>query len=675
MGCGKRPEGGEGGLRIAAAAILLASAAHALPPPALQEHLLAGSDSIIEHVPVSEYAVRGPFELRARVHADAEWVCVFYRCAGLEDFQARPMGLCEDGSFALDFDTSVLPAPSFEYYLAAKTTSGIVTFPESGRESPIQVEGLGTEADPEIPSDIPVPLEETAQAEERVPFPIQVSGSGRTSLAEGESVLGEVKFPAAGNVRYFLMPPRAGAFGFAFDSNLSYSNTPPIGENPLDLSNMNAALFFAGHTLRAGDLTLAESEYSVQGLGRRGAQYFFDNQKAYLHAFTVNSQQVRGFEGFGLPGAETALLGGAAGFRALDDALCLKFVLVTGRDSPAEGAGVALPDFIPGYSGREGTVLAVSEESRFFGGRLNFKAEFALSRHDADIEDEDAPVSDNALTVGTGFSAGPLTASAAYRRIGRDFYSIGLSFQDGNRRAFEAMVGLASGPVSLTGSFVSQSDNVVGDSDAPTTSSLDGNLNLSMALTPQVQLMFGYRLGRQNTALGSDPAPTQDSATDELSGTLSLAAGPSSSLTFSVISSGLSSRANPETEGSTFAFNMGGSHSSERMIFSPALSVTTRKDKFTGVRLDSVSAMTSAEMFLWPRVISIIINGSLGRSEAAAGSSSSNFDLFGGLNLYVGQIIRFGSLLLSLKGNYSRSVVSDIDTVNWRVFAQCDLSF
>jgi hypothetical protein len=606
-------------------------------------------------------------------------MAVFLRYKGIEEFQARPMAKSEDGSYLLQFDTSLLPDLAFSYYLAAGTPAGIVTFPASGASVPLEVKAKEAGPATEIPGDIPVPQEEVSPAappEPTLPFPVKLSGSGQAVLKEKTPLPDAETFPAAGNIRVFITPPPRGAFNINFDSNFSYTSAPLAGNDPLDLSNMNAAFFLSQHTIRAGDITLNESDYSVQSLGRRGFEYTFDNQKAYLHAFTVNTQEVRGFKGFGLPKPKMSLLGGAAGYRILGQALFLKALFITGKDIPTQGVNIGLPEDLPGAGGRQGQVLAVVEESRLWADRLSFKAEFARCRYDADLDDQSEPVAGNAFLVSTGLSSGILTAGLNYRFVDRNFNSIGLQALANDRSSWEAMLGLSRGIFSLTGSFVGQRDNVSNDPQSATTSNLDGSLSLSLAVTPQAQIVLGARLGKQATDPGSGGAFAQDSATSEFSGSLNLMIGLSSSINLAVASSRLASQAAPETDGSTLTLNLGGSlQAGEWLNLCPSLGFSQRREKLTGRRFDTFNALTVGELFFMPKAWSMFLSASFSRADVPDGLASTTLDLTGGLNLYLNQFIKVEGLLLSLKGNYQFMDMVGMETTDWKALAQCDVSF
>jgi hypothetical protein len=439
---------------------------------------------------------------------------------------------------------------------------------------------------------------------------------------------------------------------------------------------MNVAVYAASHTLRAGDLMVNESDYSVQSLGRRGFEYAFDNQRMYLHAFSVNSQQIQGFKGLGLPKSGVTIAGGAAGYKFFGEALALKAIFVTGKDTPSRGANVGMPDDFAGYAGREGRVVALTEETRLFQNLFNLKAEFANSSYDADTQDPAGATGDNAYTLGGGLAAGFLNAAVTYRYIGRDFNSIGLPYIAGNRRHLEASFGLAHGPFSLSGVVRTQRDNVKDDPLSATTRDQGGDLNLSVALSTRAQLMFGYRRGRQKSDPGLSSAFSQDSATDELTGTMNVMLGTSSSVNLSVISSSLDSRASPEMAGSALTVNLGAAlRAGEILSLSPMMGVSLKKDKLTGATLNTYNGLAVGELFVLPRAWSMFFSASFNRADLSGGSTNDMLDLLAGLNFYFNRLIKVEGLLLAFKGNYRQLEAAGVRTTEWRALAQVDFAF
>jgi len=56
----------------------------------------------------------------------------------------------------------------------------------------------------------------------------------------------------------------------------------------------------------------------------------------------VSSQQIKGFNGFGIPKSNANVLGGAVGYKFLRDMIFLKAVYLAGKDDPNQGPTSAI---------------------------------------------------------------------------------------------------------------------------------------------------------------------------------------------------------------------------------------------------------------------------------------------------------------------------------------------
>jgi len=127
--------------------------------------------------------------------------------------------------------------------------------------------------------------------------------------------------------------------------------------------------------------------------------------------------------------------------------------------------------------------------------------EVAQSQFDENVQDQEGSKTDLAWKVGGNVAAGVLTAGATYRSIGKDFNSVGFPYFTNDREGVEANVGLNAGRVSLTGSYVSSSDNVENDPAGETTSDQNGNAGLMWSISDRVSLTLGYSMNKQNTSI------------------------------------------------------------------------------------------------------------------------------------------------------------------------------
>ena len=625
---------------------------------------------VIEHTPITTFNSGDIIEIRATAAGDIEFMRLYFRY-GMEEFQVRDMIKAAHGAYFFEFDTSILPVLEFEYYLEAKAGEETVFFPPEAPEGTVSVYGQSEEPMPEIPEEFPPPEEE----EKKFRLPLSINGSIETKLVEKESIPDENKTTANGNLRIFHNYSK-GDFIFDFDSNFSYINTALEGEKKFDLSNMMLSLSKAGHTLRAGDININESEYSVSGLGRRGFEYLFDDQNVYVHLFDVSSQQPKGFQGFGIPKSNISILGGAIGFNFLNNALSFKTIFLTGEDDPAEGASIG---FSEDLESRKGKVFAFVHEGRFFNDKITINAEYARASYDGDLEDDVDAVSDYAYQFGGKASYGEfgvINVGARYNYIGKDFNSIGYQFITNNLKGYETNLGFTYKNFNISGSYMANQDNVGNDPSELTTKDINLSGNISLSISDKASLSVGYRRDKQNTFEDKVETFLQDSLTNEIMGNLSVYFSPEVSLDVSVTNSGFSSENEPENDISTFTFNLGGSiRGGEILSFSPSYSYSKMLNKFTEEETLTHNAFLTTEIYFYPGVCSLNFSGSYNRTEISLGDITQAFDIGGGLNIYLDKLIRIGSIVLTLKGSYRYSKMGEVSESDYLALFLCNFSF
>ena len=623
----------------------------------------------IEHNPILSFTHGDLIQIQARVQAEVEWLRFFYRTEGIQEFQVRNMERREGETYEYVFDTNDLSGLQFEYYLEAKAKEIMAYSPQLGPKEPYIAVGKSLEPLPEVPPQVSSPQEES----KRFRLPIALTGSIQTVVRERQGQGEPQRNQTSGNLRVFASYTRDN-LNLGVDSNFNYSNTPLAGEKNFDLSNMMVSASRGNHSLKAGDININETEFTVSGLGRRGLDYAFNNQRLYVHLFDVGSQQFRGFNGFGVPKAKANILGGALGYRFLRDMVFLKAIFLTGKDDPNQGVNVGFSSFV---QTRKGSVAALAEETYLFQNRLVLTGEVAQSTFDEDIQDEEGSRSDRAWKVGGNITSGVLTAGATYRRIGKDFNSIGFSYFTNDRESLETNVGLNAGRLSFSGSFVASSDNVNNDPDSETTSDQNGNASLMWSLSDKVSLALGYSMNKQSTAFEQGESPfLQDSLTNQFSGSFNLTFGQAVNLSFQASNSDLQSKNYPQNENTNLTLNVGGSFRAGGWFnLCPTLGYGKMRNKFSGEEMVNYSSFLSGEIAFWPRVLTVSFTGSFMRTESAVQGNSDNLNAGTNLNLYLDKLIKIGTAMISLKGNYTTTKMMGFSDSFFTAMVQCDFSF
>jgi hypothetical protein len=642
------------------------------------------------HTPPTTYQAGEKLRLTAMAGPRATSLALYYRTPGLTDFQARPMVREAGASYVFELDTAILAAAQFEYYLQAETVTGPVRLPDGAPARTYTVASSGGETPPAIPQDLPTP-----QAEESR-FPLHANGSLQHSfspgaaaapatsavdpLADPEAALSGFSAPPPatpppsqnGNIQIAFGSQSPTGFGLQVNANTSLTDNPLPGAGRVDLTSMNVSVSLNGHVLRAGDLNLNESEFSAYGLGRRGIEYAYDNRKLYFHAFDVTTQQLMSFKGFGVPKSGSSLMGAAAGFSLFQENFTLRAIALSGKDDPSLAANVVGSPFL---QSREGLLLALTQETKLFAGAVDLKAEYARSSYDADLNDGLGRQPDQAWSAGGTVRLGSLTLGTVYRSVGRNFNSIGLQYVANDRSGWDSSLFFSLGPINLQGQFVLQRDNIGDDPARPTTKSNGGLLNLSLNVSSALSLTLGGRLSGQSTTF-EGLAGGQDTATNEGSAGVNLTISPAFMLNFAATFSDLRSRSAPESDSTGLTLNVGGSiRAGEWLTLMPTVGLTRYKTRLSGELNTTMSAMLTGEVFLFPRVLSLLMSGAFNRMEMSVFSLSNALDVMGGINFYLGQLIHVNNLLLTVRGSYRRNEMSGLRTTESRILAQTDFAF
>jgi len=634
--------------------------------PAKHQEGPAMSSAII-HTPLITFTRGEMLRIEASISEEIEWMRIFFRYEGLPQFQVRNMDKEGNKTYIYSFDTSQLTSLEFEYYLAAKLADKEIYFPANAPAEKIKVSGESREPLPEIPPDLPSPEDE----EKKFKLPLGVDGSIQAKLAEKEAIEGEKNITANGNIRVFHSVQ--GNLNVDLDSNFNYTNTAFEGEKNLDLSNMMVSISRNNHAFRAGDISLSESEYTVSGLGRRGMEYIYDNQKAYIHFFDVSSQQLKGFEGFGIPKASISILGGAFGYKFLNDKLAVKAIYIFGKDDPSQAINT---EFSPFFESRKGNVVALTQEAILFQNKLNVKAEIGRSSYDEDLADDQEAVSDTAFNIGGNFSLGALNLGTRYAQVGRDYNTVGFQAFSNDRKSYESSVGIVYKKMNLTASYFTERDNVENDPLGYTTRSKNGNINLSVGLSNKVMLDLGYNSSKQKSFLDDMETSLEDSSTSEFRSTVNFMLNQGGSIAISLINSAVSSQNDPDIALSTVTLNLTGSFRyKETLTISPVVGYSIANRKFVLGDSETYNAFLTGEVNIVPQVFSMFISSSFNRVESFVLDKTNIFELGGGLNLHLAQLIKIGSLSFCLRGNYRNSKISGLFESDYRVLLQCDFSY
>jgi hypothetical protein len=620
----------------------------------------------ILHTPISSFEYGATLHISAQMPPEVVSVLFVFRHQEIPDYQARSMEKAEDNTYFFDFDTTLLPGLDFEYYLIVHIEGRDVYFPPDAPTNTYQVSGQSPKPIPDIPSDFPPPEEEAKKFQ----LPVEVMGSLQAYVKKDDSQSQQSHSTA--NVRIFKTH-NTGPYAINFDSNFNYTNQPVEGNNNVDLSNMILSVNRGSHTLRAGDLSLNESEYTVFGLGRRGVDYSFDNQKTSVHVFNINAQEPKGFSGFGIPRSGISIFGGTVGQNFFNDAYTIKLIYVTGKDDPQKGINVGTSDF---FTSRKGNVLSLFQEARLFQNRMLINAEIAHSNYDENLSDEKGTTPDNAFKIGGSYAQGILFIGVNYQYIGKDFNSIGYQYFTNNRKGLQTNISLNLGKWTISGGYNNATDNLENVPSEYTTRSKDGSLNVMWNISQKFSLSVGYRRNNQDTSLDEgENIFNQDSLSDEFTSSLAMYLSEALNLNLSLTYSDLDSQNFPQNSSANLTTNLGGTwRLGQILIISPNFGYTEAKNKFSNEKIQSFNTFLTSEIFVWPEVAALSLTGSY-MNNKFPGGDSENLTLSGNISIHLNRFTNFGNFILSIRGDYAESKMPGFSDSIFTSLLQLDFQF
>jgi len=606
--------------------------------------------------------------IAARARPDVEWVIVFWRAAGADDFVSQKLLPSASGDMETRIDTGTIGAQRFEYYFAYKIADTVSYLPANPPDTLFETNlisgpsGTGKAA--------PAGHEVEPGPPPAAPFPIRFSSSLDTTINEKS----ESSVPNPGHTENLDLTYdyKKDDFGLDILARASYSNHLLPGASKADLPNMRISLTKGSHSIRAGDLTIAESEFASGCYGSRGLEYVFDDQSLYLHLFTAGTQPLLGFKGIGIPKAASSLFGGAAGF-TLAKIVTIKAVYFTGRDDPtlaANGAGISEM-----MNKRAGDLIAVVGEARLFKNALDLSAEYAHSSYDGDTTDNSGKVPGAAFRVGATLNLGLFDARIAYHDIGRDFNTVAQPFFLNDRRTLEAGAGVTIKNFRLSGSWDSEQNNTSDDPAVATSRSFLTNFNLSWQFRPGSNLVLGFGTNRQDARLNDNPVLQGNLLRTGISAGLDIGISPSLRFTLNGQGDDIKSADNPSVEGHSLGGNLGVfAQFQERFVLMATFGLTRTTNKLTNASALMLMANLNGEAFLARKLFSINAMGSVVRYDLDSGGTTNSTNLDAGLNLYLGQWIKIGQVMVSVRADVVHGRFNGQDVRDDRIFAKVDIS-
>lgn len=579
-----------------------------------------------------------PVRIRVEVPSTTEWVTFLYRAKNAVDFDSLTLRRESAQVFSGELDISALPAGRVDYYLAVKSGAGIGYLPVSAPTTFDTFEVVKDSA--------AKPAAGGSSATYR--YPVHVEGSLEQVLHHQESTPGERRFTASGQLHVGFERETA-EDKLLLDARMAYTNQPYGDQERAYLAGLLAEYTRGNHRLRAGDLTIQESEYTVSGAGRRGSDYTYDNKRAYAHLFAVNTQQLEGLDGAAWPQADTRLYGGALGYAFLEDTWKWKLVYLDGKDDPGQAVNGG---FVGSSQVRRGSTMALVQEASLLEGRLNLSGEYARSRVDPDLSDDEDERTGQAWRLGGVYTQGIFTGRAAYHAIGRNFDTLGQTGFVADRVGADASASWTFKGASLN---LTAMDEETHPSDGTTASNEAQTASFQWTLSSLATARLGLSHGRQESGSPSDPlVPFSTSERKGGFAGVDFAFGPKATVTTNYQLERLESSSG--SAGRTETAVLGGSFTlSPRVRTSPNLTWSRIENQPGSQVTRVVSAFLTTDITFIPERLTFSLAGGHSRTRQPGGVQLTSTTGDASLQFLLDRYMpRKGTCVLGLRGRYSR---------------------
>lgn len=585
-----------------------------------------------------------PLHIQVETQGALEWVTLFYRVAGGEEFESVMLRRGSGQSFVLDLDAAAFPAGKVDYYLAVKSQAGIGYLPG---DAPTSLQSFA------MPVGMGGPLPGSQSGSEsgaKYTFPFHLEGSIEQVLHHQNETPEERKHTVTGQVQLgFVRETEADRL--SVDARVAYTNQPYGNQREAYLAGLQADYSRRNQRVRAGDLVVQESEFTVSGAGRRGADYTYDNQKVYFHSFAVGTQQLAGLDGAAWPHSDTRLYGGALGYKFLEGLWTWKLVYLDGKDDPSEAVNGGNVSF---NKVRGGTTVALVQEASLFQNRLNLSGEYARSRVNQDLADSQGSVTDQAWRVGANYNEGCFSGRAGYRSIGKNFDTLGQTGFVGDRVGIDGGVSLSFPDWSLNANVVNERNNPGGSLMDPKAVNQTQTLDERWIFSQVASFRFGLSRGHQESGAQANPQiPFSDSDRLGRFVGLDLVFGPAASLSATYQRDSLESSSGDTGQSATELLS-GSFRLGPRCHVSPSLN-WTRTESDPGAQVTRIfSAFLSTDTTLVPDALTFALTGGYNRTTLPAGTILRSTTGDAALQFLLNRFLPKGSCVLGLRGRYTR---------------------
>jgi hypothetical protein len=635
----------------------------------------------IEGLELAQPAAKdAPIHGRAAAPPGTEWVVVFYRTVGEEEFNSFSLEAKPDGSFEGDMEATLAPGTRLECYAALRTPAGIKYLPADAPTKVARLRTLGGKREPEGGS-----AGNGGTSGQRL---VAVDFSAERIFHHKLAEEGEPRLLASGQVRFGTRRDE-GDTHLILNGRIVYSDQAVKPQERWSLGELQAVYATGHHKLQAGDQQAQESEFTLAGAGRRGLDYAYAGTQLGAHVFAFGTQALPGARGLLWPVAGNELYGGSLGYSWWNNTVRAKLVFLTGKDDPstATNLGTSYPAQI-----RDGSTGALVLDGRFLESRLTLSGEYARSLYTKDLLGAAPREGDQAWRLSGIWAQGPLSAHLGYRDVGRDFGTIGAAFFVGDRRVLDASLGLNYATWSLSATALDERTNPTGQVGQSQAWNHSQSLDARLALSQTAFWRVGLRQAKQEALTVADPlVPFSNSTRTGFSTGFDVMLPPASMLTFNAQYDRIKGSAVPDPTappaippvtapetGTSTTLSMGGNLVAGTWLrVSPNLSWSRTLGDPGGQKTTISNAFLNAEFTLVPNYLGFLLNGGGSRTAVATtGETSTNSVVEGTLRLILDPYLRGrAKASLGLKGSSTHAPVLGVVATDNRASLLLNISF
>jgi hypothetical protein len=581
-----------------------------------------------------------------------------YKTGEIEHFQVRKMKTDKEGNIYYRLSTENLYGKDLQYFVVESENS------VSDSISPVfTISGFTDMESPEIYFlDAGPAAEGGGGFRDPLFFKLGASLSSATRIYDNSDYPGK-KFDANGNIRLYKNIYNEN-YQFDFDTNFTYTHNPADTEKKVNLSNMKIAFKKGIHSIEAGDVSINNTDFTTSYLTRRGLFYQLDGKTVYFNSFFTNSQERKGFDGFGVP-PSAAYIFGATGGVNIGTIFKLRGMFMTGKDDMSSKTVVTTED-----SYREGSLFSIWGQLDLFQNHLSLKGEFSHSNFGKSDEKETLEKeSDSAWRADADFNYGVVTGHFDYKKIGGKFSSIANLFLENDWEGLSGTLGLVIKSFTLNTRYVDRKTNVNSEVQ-PMLHTRNMGADFNWLIANHLQLGGEVSLDNldydKSTGLMTG---SEDMDTLRYAATLGYIAG-SNGITFKV----------GKTESKNFTSNIDAAVALNLrfgtfLSLNPTLSYQSTENFSDDSTSKIYNAYLNSELTFIPELLSLSVSGSWTKNDNTS-MDSTMLSVGGNLNLFLAKAFNQKvQPTLSLRGKYEEYKNGDTSNNNVTLYLQADLSF